>query len=97
MGKFPVAILKGQNARELNKLYDAMLEIGYGTQAQRTWFRAWLDTFDKRDRALQLELTSLSEVHQFAEATLSGHNVHLTEPELVVEKANWVIDQYRGL
>jgi pimeloyl-ACP methyl ester carboxylesterase len=97
MGNFPVAILKGQNGRELNKLYDAVLEIGYGTQAQRAWFRAWLDTFDDQDRALQAELISLSEVYQFAQATLSGHNVHLTEPELVVEKVIWVIDQYRAL
>jgi pimeloyl-ACP methyl ester carboxylesterase len=97
MGNFPVAILKGQNGRELNKLYNAVLEIGYGTQAQRAFFRAWLDTFDDEDRALQLELTSLSEVYQFDPATLSGHNVHLTEPELVVEKAIWVIGQYRAL
>ena len=97
MGNFPAAIFKGQNARELNKLYDAVLEVGYGTRAQWTWFRAWLDTFDERNRALQSELTSLSEVHQFAEAMVSGYNVHLTEPELVVEKVNWAIDQYRDL
>jgi len=97
MGNFPVSILKGQNGRELNKLYDAVLAIGYGTQAQRAFFRAWLNTFDDEDRALQLELTSLSEIYQFGQATLSGHNVHLTEPELVVEKVIWVINQYRAL
>ena len=63
----------------------------------RAFFRAWLNTFDDEDRALQLELTSLSEIYQFGQATLSGHNVHLTEPELVVEKVIWVINQYRAL
>jgi pimeloyl-ACP methyl ester carboxylesterase len=94
MAKFPVSIIKGQNGRELKKIYDAVLETDYGTEADRAYFKAVLDTFDLQDQLLQSELRLLSDVTQFVEATKSGHMVHLTEPELVAGHVKWVADQY---
>jgi pimeloyl-ACP methyl ester carboxylesterase len=94
MGKFPVSVIKGQNAHELRKIYDAVVKVGYGTEAERASFNDWLGKFDEKDRELQSELRLLSEKSRFIEALRSGHNVHLTQPDVIVEEVRWVANQY---
>ncbi|KUJ17237.1 alpha/beta-hydrolase [Mollisia scopiformis] len=90
----PVSVVKGENGRGLRMLYDALIERGHGTEEDREKFKGFLETFDEKDVELQSEIGKLSSKGRYVEARKSGHDVQLTEPEVIVEEVKWVVAQF---
>ncbi len=94
LGGRPLCVIMGRNHGDLKKLYEAGVKEGNGTDAQRSFFRLNLETWDEKDRQLQSEQLSLSHHSRFVVAPQeSGHNVHLTQPELIVDQVRWVLNE----
>jgi pimeloyl-ACP methyl ester carboxylesterase len=93
LGDHPICVIKGDNRADFEKLLTAGLARANGDDAKKAAFRGILSTWDEKDRALQSEILLLSTKSRYIEAEISGHNVHLTEPELIVEGVRWVLFQ----
>ncbi|KAK2624986.1 hypothetical protein QTJ16_005355 [Diplocarpon rosae] len=90
LGSKPVSVVKGQNARDLRKLYDAVVQKNAGREEERVRYREFLVTFDQIDRDLQSEARKLSSNSRMVCSRESGHNIELTDPEIIVEMVKWV-------
>ncbi len=97
MGSAVVSVIKGRNGNLLRRLYDAVVESGHGSVEERVKFSEFLKTFDEKDLELQSEISQLSSNSRFVEAKKSGHDIQLTEPELIAEEVKWVMGQYHAL
>lgn len=96
LGDRPVCVVMAHNEMDHQKLYDAGVKAGNGTQQERAAFRELLRTWEEKDKRLQMEQLSLSGNGRWVVAEESGHNVHLTQPEVVAEATRWVLDDFMG-
>ncbi|KAJ5113735.1 hypothetical protein N7456_002269 [Penicillium angulare] len=87
----PLAVLKGNCARDYKLMYEAGEAKGQGSVAQRATYRDYLSKFDKADDEFQREFLNLSSLNRYSVTTKSGHNIQLTEPELVANEIRWVV------
>jgi pimeloyl-ACP methyl ester carboxylesterase len=99
LGDRPVFVVLGRNKMDLEKLFRAGVQAGYGTESERASCREILRTWEEKDSQLQLEQLSLSSTSRSVIAEKSGHNVHLTQPEVIADATRWVLDVFmaRGL
>ncbi|RFU28024.1 hypothetical protein B7463_g8310, partial [Scytalidium lignicola] len=96
LGERPLAVVKGGTARDHARMYESGVRAGYGTVEERLRFHEMLQTWEERDNELQVEALTLSRNSRYIEALESGHNVHLTEPEVIVDAIKWVFKQCVG-
>jgi pimeloyl-ACP methyl ester carboxylesterase len=96
LGDRPVYVVLGRNKMDLEKLYEAGVKAGYGTENERAACREILRTYEEKDSRLQLEQLTLSGNNRWVMAAESGHNVHLTQPEVVADATRWVLGEYLG-
>ncbi|TVY44506.1 Uncharacterized protein LCER1_G009438 [Lachnellula cervina] len=94
LGDQPVCVIKGDNRVHLEKLLNAGLARGNCDDAKEIPFRNLLSTWDAKDRALQSEILLLTTKSRYMEVANSGHNVHLTEPESIVEGVKWALSEF---
>ena len=76
----------------MQKVYEAGVRAGNGTEEERGAFREMLKTYGTVNEGWQRGILALSSNSRWADATKSGHNVQFTEPELIVEELRWVLD-----
>lgn len=95
LGDRPVCVIRGNNKADFEKLLKAGLACGNGNDAEQATFEGMLSTWDEKDESLQSEILSLSSCTRYIETKNSGHNVQLTEPDIIVEGVNWVLSQTR--
>ncbi|KAH8822002.1 Alpha/Beta hydrolase protein [Xylogone sp. PMI_703] len=93
LGNRPVCVIKGDTKADFKKLLNAGLARGNRDDAKQAAFLEMLSTWDEKDRSLQSEILLLSTKSRYVEAENSGHNVHLTEPQVIVEGVRWVLLQ----
>ncbi|KAI6709901.1 hypothetical protein PZA11_003913 [Diplocarpon coronariae] len=91
LGSKKLSVVKGDNARDLRKLYDAVVRKNAGTEEERIKFREFLATFSQVDMRLQSELRKLSSNTRIVYSSGSGHNVQLTDPEIIIDMVKWVV------
>ena len=82
-------ICRADGARDLRMMYDAGVASGNGTE-ERRWYAQFLETFGTKDKLNQEEILKLSTLHRLVTTTESGHNVQISEPELVADEVKWV-------
>jgi hypothetical protein len=87
----PVCVIKGHNHRDLEKAYNAGVKAGNGTAEERDRYREMLDTWDKNELELQKEFLTLSDNPRFLVAVNGGHNVHMTDPGVIVDGIKWTL------
>ncbi|KAJ5797502.1 alpha/beta hydrolase [Penicillium pulvis] len=92
----PVSVLRGNSKRDHEILYQVGVAQGGGTEAQRAKFREYLARWEESEEAFQRELLRLSSTARFSTTTRSGHNIQLTEPELVAAEIQWVLQRTSG-
>ncbi|KAI9664668.1 MAG: hypothetical protein M1821_006114 [Bathelium mastoideum] len=97
LGGYPVCVIKGNNRADFEKLRNAGLARGNGNDAERAAFQEVLNSWDEKDRSLQSEILLLSNKSRYTETENSGHDVHLTEPQLIVESVEWILFQLSNL
>lgn len=82
-------MIKGHNEKHIQLLLEAAIKGGHGTEEHRSTVKEWLAGPEKelKLREDQLKLSSGRLVH----ANESGHDVHLTEPEIIAEEVKWIL------
>ncbi|RDW93685.1 alpha/beta fold hydrolase [Aspergillus mulundensis] len=92
LGDKPVYVIAGTRSRDWSGLYRAGVARGNGTEEERRHVRALIETVDVKSAGLMREFLKISTKSELVFAAKSGHFVQLTEPEIVVDGINWVLD-----
>jgi pimeloyl-ACP methyl ester carboxylesterase len=91
LGDRAVSVIRGNTLRDFQRMYDAGVKAGNGTEEERRLFREYLEKWDERDHAHQEEILRLSSFGRLVRST-GGHNVQMEEPELAAKEIRWVWD-----
>ena len=92
LGNRPVSVLAANNAMDLQIRYDAGVAVGNGTEEERAQYRVLIDRMSKEDIDHQKEQLKLSSVGRYTFTETNGHNVQMTDPQLIVDEIRWVLD-----
>ena len=95
LGDYPVSVIKGDTTRDLRKVFDAGVEAGNITEEYRASKKELVEEMAKIEERHQRELLRLSSCNRYVYAKKSGHNVHMTEPDVVANEIKWVLDMLR--
>ncbi|KAL4793735.1 Alpha/Beta hydrolase protein [Aspergillus venezuelensis] len=90
LGERPLFVLRANTASDYEKIYQAGIEAGNGSNEQRKAFRALLARWDEIAEMLQMEQLRLSSNTRYVHLPDCGHNVHLIRPDAIVEAVRWV-------
>lgn len=88
----PLAVLRGNCKRDYELMFQAGVANGQGSETQRAVVRGYLTKMDESVEAFQRELLNLFTLSRNSLTTKSGHNIQLTEPELVAYEIRWVLN-----
>lgn len=92
LGDRPISVIRAETPRDFQRLYDAGVAAGNGSEEDRENFRNFLIPFTKDDQINQEEILTLSTVSHYVRAT-SGHNVQMVQADLIAEEIRWVLDR----
>ncbi|KAI0836630.1 alpha/beta-hydrolase [Hypoxylon sp. FL0890] len=92
LGDKPVYVIGGTRSRDWNGLYKAGVAKGNGTEKERSYVRELIEAVDEKAKRLQNEFLKLSTKSKLIFARESGHFVQMTQPDVVVDGVNWVLD-----
>lgn len=92
VGDKPVYIIGGTRSRDWNGLYQAGVAKGNGTEEQRSYVRELIRTVDEKNESLMKEFLKLSSRSKLVFASESGHFVQMTQPNIVIDGVDWVLD-----
>ncbi|GAM85675.1 hypothetical protein ANO11243_036820 [Dothideomycetidae sp. 11243] len=92
LGDNPVFVIGGTRSRDWSGLYNAGVAKGNGTEEERSHVREMIRTVDAKSEGLMREFLNLSRKSKLVFASESGHFVQLTQPEVVVDGVNWILD-----
>ncbi|EEQ87658.1 hypothetical protein RJZ56_007341 [Blastomyces dermatitidis] len=95
LGSVPVSVVLGDTARDHERIYEAGLRQGKEGIPLAAWQRRMAE-YRELDEMLQLANLNLSTTGSVAIAQNSGHNVHLTEPEVIVKEVQWILDVFNN-
>ncbi|KAG0652882.1 hypothetical protein D0Z07_0411 [Hyphodiscus hymeniophilus] len=96
MGDRPVVVIRGDTPRDFRAFSDVAVEKGNGSEEDREKMLRFVEALDEKDEGLQREQLLLSSRSRFVQAEKSGHNVQITEPELVAAEIEKVLKEIRG-
>ncbi|CAG8953438.1 hypothetical protein HYFRA_00010187 [Hymenoscyphus fraxineus] len=100
MGDRPVSVIKGNSLRDFKVVYEAGLARGNGSVEERRLYEEFIEPVSRevRDEGWQRGNLRLSGNGRFVRTRgeWTGHNVHLTEPEIIVEEVRWVLGELRN-
>lgn len=97
LGDRPLSIIQGHKEWDFRKLYEAGVAKGNGTREQQLAVEKTLDRMEELDVKLAKAQMRLSRNHRYVVAGSSGHEVQITQPELIAEEIKWVLESWRGL
>ncbi|KAM0552689.1 hypothetical protein ACHAPJ_007786 [Fusarium lateritium] len=95
LGRVPLMVLHADYAVDLNKIYLEGLRLGNGTEADRAGMQEFIKQANALEETMQRKLLKLSERSKFQHVAGSGHSIHMTTPESVVDAVTWILMQYR--
>lgn len=91
LGHRPLSVIKCQSSQDYERIYEAGLDAGNGTDEQRNEFRYLLENWDNWSTELQREQMQLSSHARWVEVPHCGHNVNLIRPDVIVQEVKWVL------
>jgi pimeloyl-ACP methyl ester carboxylesterase len=92
-GDKPVYVIGGLWSRDWEGQYKAGLEKGNGTEEERRLASEMIRTADEKNEGLMKDHLSLSTKGKLVFARESGHFLQMTEPEVVVDGVQWVLEE----
>lgn len=95
LGDNPVVVLKAENQKWCQLLFDMGLERGNATEEQRAIFKAWLG-MESEEEELQRSLLKLTTKGRWVQVTGSDHDVMLFKPQVIVDAVEWISDILKG-
>jgi pimeloyl-ACP methyl ester carboxylesterase len=90
LGDHPISVIRANGPRDFQRMYDAGVAAGNGTEEEQALFGEYLSKMDEKDHRWQEEILRLSKSGRLVRAAHSGHNVQMEDPELVVGEIRWV-------
>lgn len=96
LGDKPVFVIGGLRSRDWSGLYEAGVARGNGSEEQRAHVRNMIANVDKKNEGLMKEFLKLSTKSELVFAKESGHFVQMTQPEVVVDGVQWVLQNQRA-
>ncbi|KAL7927021.1 Alpha/Beta hydrolase protein [Trichoderma austrokoningii] len=94
LGNRPVSVLAANDAMDLQTRFDAGVAAGNGTEEERAQYRVLIDRMAGEDIDHQKEQLKLSSVARYTFTATNGHNVQMTDPQLIADEIRWVLDSY---
>jgi pimeloyl-ACP methyl ester carboxylesterase len=91
LGDRPVSVIKCRSSRDYEKIFEAGLKAGNGTEEQRREFRYLLDRWETFSENLQREQMRLSSHARWVEVPDCGHNINILRPDVIVQEIQWVL------
>ncbi|UKZ54296.1 hypothetical protein TrVGV298_008104 [Trichoderma virens] len=92
LGDCPVSI-QANYAQDLQKIYDAGIAAGNGTETQRSLMRKLIAETNEAEASMQKEMLRLSTRSLFTFIPDSGHSIHMERPDAIADHVRWVLDQ----
>ncbi|OJD16490.1 hypothetical protein AJ78_03345 [Emergomyces pasteurianus Ep9510] len=92
LGSFPVSVVIGDTTRDHERIYEAAVREGKEDIPSPAAWRRRMAEYRELDGILQLANLNLSTTRSIAIAGSSGHDIHLTEPDTILEEVEWVLD-----
>jgi hypothetical protein len=88
-------VIKGDSAKDIGRMIDASEDLGGGTEGCHEDLRKRLEGCSELEENQQRDHLLLTDVgsRRFIEAKKSGHWVHITEPELVVDEIVSMVEE----
>ncbi|KAL7911523.1 Alpha/beta hydrolase fold-1 [Trichoderma velutinum] len=96
LGDCPVSILQANYAQDLQKVYDAGVSAGNGTETQRNLMRKFISETNEVEANMQKEMLRLSTRSIFTFIPDSGHSIHMERPDAIADQVRWVLDQLKN-
>jgi len=92
LGDRPISVIQANALRDSQRMYDAGIAAGNGTEEERALYRQYIAEWEAKDIVWQKEKLKLSSRGRYLYTLKSGHNVQMTEPELVAKEIKWVME-----
>jgi pimeloyl-ACP methyl ester carboxylesterase len=92
LGNRPVSVLAANNAMDIRDIYEAGIAAENGTEEERVRYRALVDGLTVEDISNMKEQLKLSKLGTYTFTESNGHNVQITEPQVVVDEIKWVLN-----
>ncbi|KAL7932841.1 Alpha/beta hydrolase fold-1 [Trichoderma chlorosporum] len=96
LGNRPVSVLQANYAQDLQKIYDAGIAAGNGTETQRSLMRKSIAETNDAGAIMQKEMLKLSTRSIFTFIPDSGHNIQMERPDAIADQVGWVLDQLKN-
>ncbi|KAJ5764765.1 hypothetical protein N7520_004324 [Penicillium odoratum] len=90
----PLSLMVADHPADFQKMYDAGVAAGNGTQEEREICRHYLSRWKEKDEEWRKPLLKLSSFNRYVRVTC-GHNVHLVQPEKVMGEIRWVVENWK--
>jgi len=90
---FPVLVIKGNNSDDLQKIYEAAVAFGNGAEEDRTKVLQAKNILSEQDDKWQTQHFRLSGNHRAFAIGGTGHNPHMTHPDVVVDAVSKLIEE----
>jgi hypothetical protein len=95
LGGGVVSVVRGNNkVMDAKTLYEEALKERHGSEESREIVRRILEMSEKEIN-LQKDQLKLSRKGRFVHARKSGHDVHVTEPEMIIDEVKWILEVLR--
>jgi len=78
---------------ELQRMYDAGVAKGNGTEEERAAYRQLIAGWDEQDIPMHKEILKLSSNGRFSTVEGSLHCIHMVNPEAVADEIRVIFDQ----
>jgi pimeloyl-ACP methyl ester carboxylesterase len=88
----PVSVLRADSKMEWQRMYDAGVAKGNGSDEERASYRDMIAQWDKKDIPVHQEILKLSSFGRFKTVEKSGHCIHMVNPDAIAEEVKWVLD-----
>jgi hypothetical protein len=92
LGNRLISVIRADTLRDFQRLYDAGVTLGNGTEEEKEKSREFFVSFTVDDQKNQEDILTLSIVNHYVRVT-SGHNVQVVQPDLIAEEVRWVLDR----
>lgn len=93
LGDSPISVLESNYPQDLQKIYDAGVAEGNGTEEQRAAVREYIANCNEIEGDIQKQILRLSTRHTYEFVPDSGHNIHMERLDIIAKYVKWVLDQ----
>ncbi|GAB7337766.1 hypothetical protein MBLNU457_g3038t1 [Dothideomycetes sp. NU457] len=91
----PVLVIKGNNSDDLQKIHDAAVAFGNGTEEDRAKVLQMKDVLSEQDTKWQTQHYALSDNRRAIRIDEGGHNPHMTHPDIVADYVLRMVEEVR--